>query len=150
MRVDDDGLLQSLHEGMFETPLWREFLNRLLAKTGAQVISLVFRPVHADEDVRLFAGAGPSADIISGFAKDHPKMKVTLLSSFTRVLKAQFARGECDIILTTEAGVDPEGETIAELPLVWVGAPQGAAWKSKAWPPRARARISFSPLRCDQ
>ena len=72
MRVDDDGLLQSLHEGMFETPLWREFLNRLLAKTGAQVISLVFRPVHADEDVRLFAGAGPSADIISGFAKDHP------------------------------------------------------------------------------
>jgi hypothetical protein len=28
-------------------------------------------------------------------------------------------------------GVDPEGETIAELPLVWVGAPQGAAWKSR-------------------
>lgn len=72
MRVDDDGLLQSLHEGMFETPLWREFLNRLLAKTGAQLISLVFRPVHADDDVRLFAGAGPSADIISGFTKDHP------------------------------------------------------------------------------
>jgi DNA-binding transcriptional LysR family regulator len=69
--------------------------------------------------------------VLRRFAKDYPKMKVTLLSSFTRVLKAQFARGECDIILTTEVGVDPEGETIAELPLVWVGAPQGAAWKSR-------------------
>ncbi len=71
MRVDDDGLLQSLHEGMFETPLWREFLNRLLAKTGAHVISLVFRPVHADEDVWLSAGAGQSADILRCFINDH-------------------------------------------------------------------------------
>lgn len=69
--------------------------------------------------------------VLRRFAKDYPKMKVTLLSSFTRVLKTQFARGECDVILTTEAGVEPEGETIAELPLVWVGAPQGTAWKSR-------------------
>ena len=69
--------------------------------------------------------------VLRRFAKDYPKMKVTLLSSFTRVLKAQFSRGECDIILTTEAGVEPGGETIAELPLVWVGAPQGTAWKSR-------------------
>ena len=71
MRVDDDGLLQSLHEGMFETPLWQDFLNRLLAKTGAQFISLVFRPVHGDEDVQLYAAAVPSADILKGMAKDH-------------------------------------------------------------------------------
>jgi DNA-binding transcriptional LysR family regulator len=69
--------------------------------------------------------------VLRRFAKDYPKMKVTLLSSFTRVLKAQFARGECDVILTTEADVEVGGETIAELPLVWVGAPQGAAWKSR-------------------
>lgn len=69
--------------------------------------------------------------VLRRFAKDYPKMKVTLLSSFTRVLKAQFARGECDVILTTEVGVDPDGETLAELPLVWVGAPQGMAWKSR-------------------
>jgi cytochrome c1 len=54
-----------------------------------------------------------------------------LISSFTRVLKAQFARGECDVILTTEDTVDPGAETLAELPLVWVGAPGGAAWKSR-------------------
>lgn len=69
--------------------------------------------------------------VLKQFAKDFPKMKVTLLSSFTRVLKAQFARGECDVILTTEETVDPEGETLAELPLVWIGAPGGQAWKSR-------------------
>jgi DNA-binding transcriptional LysR family regulator len=69
--------------------------------------------------------------VLRRFSKEYPKMKVRLLSSFTRVLKAQFARGECDVILTTEVGVDPEGETLVELPLIWIGAPQGTAWKSR-------------------
>ena len=69
--------------------------------------------------------------VLQRFAKEYPRMRVTLLSSFTRVLKAQFARGECDVILTTEADLEPGGETIAELPLVWVGAPGGSAWKSR-------------------
>lgn len=69
--------------------------------------------------------------VLQHFARSYPKMKVSLISSFTRVLKAQFARGECDVILTTEDGVDPGGETLAELPLVWVGAPSGSAWKQR-------------------
>jgi DNA-binding transcriptional LysR family regulator len=69
--------------------------------------------------------------ILQHFARDYPRMKVTLLSSFTRVLKAQFARGECDVILTTETGVEAGGETLAELDLVWVGAPGGIAWKGR-------------------
>lgn len=69
--------------------------------------------------------------VLRQFARDYPKMRVTLLSSFTRVLKGQFARGECDVILTTEAGVEPGGETLAELPLIWVGAPGGVAWKQR-------------------
>ena len=69
--------------------------------------------------------------VLQHFARAYPKMKVTLISSFTRVLKAQFGRGECDVILTTEDGVDPAGETLAELPLVWVGAPGGIAWKGR-------------------
>lgn len=63
MRVDDDGLLQSLHEGMFETPLWGGFLNRLLAKTGARFTSFIFRPVDGEGDVQLYAGQPPSDDI---------------------------------------------------------------------------------------
>jgi DNA-binding transcriptional LysR family regulator len=62
---------------------------------------------------------------------DYPRMRVNLLSSFTRILKEQFARGECDIILTTEDKPDPGGETLVELPLVWIGAPGGSAWKHR-------------------
>lgn len=69
--------------------------------------------------------------VLQHFARSYPRMKVTLVSSFTRVLKEQFSRGECDIILTTEAERDPGAETLAELPLVWVGAPGGTAWKSR-------------------
>ncbi len=69
--------------------------------------------------------------VLQRFALDYPKMRVTLLSSFTRVLLAQFGRGDCDIILTTEDTVGEEGETLVELPLVWIGAPGGNAWKSR-------------------
>ena len=69
--------------------------------------------------------------VMQRFAKEFPKMRISLISSFTRVLKAQFARGECDVILTTEDGVDPGGETLVELPLVWIGAPGGTAWRGR-------------------
>ncbi len=69
--------------------------------------------------------------VLQHFARSYPRMKVSLISSFTRVLKAQFGRGECDIILTTEDTVDAGGVTLAELPLVWVGAPGGVAWKGR-------------------
>lgn len=63
MRLDDDGLLQALHEGMFETPLWRDFLHRLLAKTGARFTTLIFRPVDEGAVVELYAGEPPSEDV---------------------------------------------------------------------------------------
>jgi DNA-binding transcriptional LysR family regulator len=69
--------------------------------------------------------------VLQHFARSFPRMRVTLLSSFTRVLQAQFGRGECDIILTTEDSLEPGGETLAELPLVWVGAPGGMAWRQR-------------------
>ena len=69
--------------------------------------------------------------VLRRFAKEYPKMKVTLLSSFTRVLQAQFSRGECDVILTTEETIEPGGETLVELPLVWVGAMGGTAWRGR-------------------
>ncbi len=69
--------------------------------------------------------------VLQQFAKAYPKMRVTLLSSFTRVLKSQFARGECDVILTTEKTADAGGETIAELDLIWVGAPGGSRWRQR-------------------
>ncbi len=67
--------------------------------------------------------------VLQRFSRDYPKMKVTLLSSFTRVLVEQFGRGECDIILATEDIAGAGGQTLVDLPLVWVGAPGGQAWR---------------------
>lgn len=61
----------------------------------------------------------------------YPRVKVRLLSSFTNILRDTFARGEAEIILTTEDTVGAGGETLAVRPLIWVGAPGGQAWKRR-------------------
>lgn len=67
--------------------------------------------------------------VLKRFAAEFPRMRVHLVSSYTRRLKALHARGEADLILTTEDAVEPGGETLTELPLIWVGAPQGQIWR---------------------
>lgn len=69
--------------------------------------------------------------ILHRFAAEFPRMRVQLLSSYTTRLKDLFRRGECDVILTTEDSVDAGGETLIELPLIWVGAPGGTAWRQR-------------------
>ena len=69
--------------------------------------------------------------VLQIFAAEYPRMKVNLMSSFTSRLKDQFAKGEADIILTTEDVVDAGGDTLTTKPLVWVGAPGGHAWKQR-------------------
>jgi len=69
--------------------------------------------------------------VLQRFHIDYPRVKVQLVSSFTRFLKEQFARGECDIILTTEDGIDAGAETLTSLPLVWLGARDGSIWKQR-------------------
>ncbi len=81
--------------------------------------------------------------VLRQFARDFPRMRVQLLSSFTTVLRDQFARGECDMVLTTEDEVGAQGETLATLPLVWVGAPGGHAWKSRPLPLAFEHRCAF-------
>ena len=69
--------------------------------------------------------------VLQRFAAAYPRMRVNLLSSWTRKLREMYARGECTIILTTEASCGDEGETLTERPLVWIGAPGGHAWKNR-------------------
>lgn len=69
--------------------------------------------------------------VLQHFHADYPRMRVNLESSFTTRLKEKFARGECDMILTTEDDLDAGGETLVELPLVWIGAPNGVAWRQR-------------------
>ena len=81
--------------------------------------------------------------VLQRFAADFPKVKVRLISSFTRALKDQFARGECNLIVTTEDQVEPGGETLTDLPLIWVGAPGGQAWRQRPLPLAYEQRCIF-------
>ncbi|GGW37801.1 LysR family transcriptional regulator [Gemmobacter lanyuensis] len=66
--------------------------------------------------------------ILKRLAAQYPRLRVNLTSSFTLLLKESFARGEVDVILTTEDRPGPEGQILSQQPLVWVGATEGAAW----------------------
>jgi DNA-binding CsgD family transcriptional regulator/PAS domain-containing protein len=55
-----DALLTALHEGLFDQPLWGDFLARLRATTTAQLALLALRPAGQAETVTLSAGVGPA------------------------------------------------------------------------------------------
>ncbi|WP_417587893.1 LysR family transcriptional regulator [Pararhodobacter oceanensis] len=65
------------------------------------------------------------------FSATYPRMRVHLQARATRKAKEKFAQGECDLILTTESHCDAGGETLTRLPLVWIGAPGGQAWRQR-------------------
>jgi len=69
--------------------------------------------------------------VLQQFNAAFPRVKVQLISSNTRDLKAQFRRGECDLILTTETTASESCETLCERPLRWIGAPGGSAWRQR-------------------
>jgi DNA-binding transcriptional LysR family regulator len=50
--------------------------------------------------------------VLQRFNTDFPRMRVQLVSSYTSRLKALFARGEIDVILTTEDEATAGGETL--------------------------------------
>lgn len=77
--------------------------------------------------------------VLSLFNAEFPRMRVRLESSFTLRLRDRFARGECDLILTTEDHVHGAGETLAAAPMVWIGAPGGTAWRERP------LRLAFEP-----
>ncbi len=69
--------------------------------------------------------------VLHAFDREYPRVKVQLVSSYTKRLKEQFDRGEVDLILTTEKEVSPGGEVLEDAQMVWVGAHGGAAWRSR-------------------
>ncbi|MEO1639255.1 MAG: LysR family transcriptional regulator [Pseudomonadota bacterium] len=72
--------------------------------------------------------------VLKQFALDFPRMQVRLISAPTRRLLSMFGKGEVDVILTTEADCGPGGQVIVALPLLWIGAIGGAAWRKTPLP----------------
>lgn len=69
--------------------------------------------------------------VLKTFNAMFPRVKVHLRSSSTVKLLEALERGEVDLILTTESHVGIGGETLTTIPLRWVGARDGVAWKSR-------------------
>ena len=75
--------------------------------------------------------------ILKRLAAQFPRLRVHLASSFTVLLREAFARGELDVMLTTEDRPGPEGEVLSQQDLVWIAATEGVA-------PQARPlRLAF-------
>lgn len=72
--------------------------------------------------------------VLRRFAAEFPRVNIKLVSSPTKTLREMFGRGECDAIITTEGQPGPGGESLVTLPLVWVGAVGGTAWRNSPLP----------------
>jgi len=69
--------------------------------------------------------------VLKRFNAEFPRVKVQLISAYTSKLKADFAKGIVDLILTTEFHPDGDGEVLDERRLCWIGAPGGTAWRQR-------------------
>ena len=69
--------------------------------------------------------------VLKQFNAAYPRVRVSLISSNTQRLKEDFKQGKCDMILTTETGIEAGGEALCVRPLSWVGAPGGSAWRGR-------------------
>ncbi|WP_146589752.1 LysR family transcriptional regulator [Puniceibacterium confluentis] len=126
-----------------------------LTASGEQLLTYAQRMVDLNDEIygkltdQVFEGEiyfGVPEDILypvvprvlQKFNAAFPRMQVHLKTSNTYRLLQEYARGEVDIILTTEE--ESHGETLQETPLRWHGAPGGGAWRQRPLP-YAQARI---------
>jgi DNA-binding transcriptional LysR family regulator len=140
--------LKRLEESLGVTLLDRSSRSVSMTAAGEQLFSYARRMIDLNDEVisrmtdTAYAGEiilGVPHDIVYPMIPDvlrrfnaaYPRIRLQLLSSNTVELKAGLARGEAAVILTTEDDTEPGGETLAEVPLVWVGAPGGCAWKQR-------------------
>ncbi|MHA6267421.1 LysR family transcriptional regulator [Aliiroseovarius sp. CAU 1755] len=140
--------IKRLEDSLGRTLLDRSGRGVSLTADGEQLLGYARRMLRLNDEVyarltdQAYEGEvvmGVPADVVypaipevlKQFHAEYPRMRVQLISSYTSRLKAMFGRGECDIVLTTEDTMDAGGETLTTLPLVWVGAPGGQAWRNR-------------------
>ncbi|MCL4187837.1 MAG: LysR family transcriptional regulator [Rhodobacteraceae bacterium] len=140
--------LKRLEEGLGTELFDRSGRRLVLTQQGEQLLGFARRMVALnDEAVAQLAHGEEQTEIRLGVPSDivhpavpealrriaacFPRVRVLLVSSFTIPLKASFARGELDMILTTEDRPGSGGEVLAERDLIWVGGPDGTAARRK-------------------
>lgn len=143
--------LKRLEENLGLALLDRTGRGVALTATGDQLLSYARKMLSLNDEVyarmtdHAFEGhiaLGVPHDIVypaipqvlARFTQEFPRVKLDLISSYTLRLKEHLANGTCDLILTTEDTAARGGETLAELPLVWIGAIGGQAWRRRPLP----------------
>lgn len=85
-------------------------------------------------------------NVMKAMQRDFPRVRVQLLSSYSSDLKGRFARGEVDVILTTETKPGGAADVLTKVPLRWYGARGGQAWKTNPLPVAFCNHCSFRPV----
>ncbi|MFD0979057.1 LysR family transcriptional regulator [Tropicimonas aquimaris] len=70
-------------------------------------------------------------EILRRFNAAFPRVRVNLVSSYSRHLLDQFGKGKFALILTTERGHGEGAEVLSEKPLTWIGARGGSCWRQR-------------------
>lgn len=144
------GLLERSRKGMTPTAAGEQLLSyaRRMLDLNDEVWG---RMTHNAFEGELTLGAPCDViyphvpEILRRFARDYPRVRVILNSSNTHQLKQEFAAGGVDVTLTTEWRPDPRAEVLQVSPLVWVGAPDGAAWRQRPLPLAFEVGCIFRP-----
>ena len=140
--------IKRLEESLGQTLFLRAARKLALSPEGEQLLSYGRRMLALNDEVLSrfsnVACCGPIRlgvphdvvypaipGILRRMAQAYPRVQINLVSSFTVLMKEEFARGEFDVILTTEEHPDPGAEILSSRPLVWVGAPGGNAWQRR-------------------
>lgn len=140
--------LKRLEEGLGVDLLDRSARTIALTTAGEQLIGYARQMLALnDEACARLTGDAFEGEIVLGvphdivypiipqvlrrFHQEYPRMRVQLISSFTRSLLEQFSKGEADVILTTEDDCGHGGEVLGRRPLVWLGAPAGVAYRQR-------------------
>ena len=84
--------------------------------------------------------------VMRDFAADFPRARVSLTSSITRKLMAQFDDGRLDVMLTTEALDSGTGECLYRGPLQWYVGRGSLIWTKRPLPLAAKADCIFLPV----
>ncbi len=155
--------IKRLEENLNLTLLDRQGRGVVLTSAGEQLLAYARRIVDLNDEVygkltnTVWEGEiilGVPHDIIypaipnvmKAMQRDFPRVKVQLHSSYSSDLKERFARGEVDVILTTETKPDGAAEILMKVPLRWYGAPGGQAWKANPLPVAFCNHCSFRPV----
>lgn len=148
----------ALGQPLFE----RERKQMVLTAHGEQLLSYARRMLELNDEVlarmteqafegELTLGAPHDIvyphipDVLRRFTREFPRVRIALHSSYTHELKEQFARGEADVILTTETTPGPDATVLEESALVWIGAPGGTAWRQRPLPLAFETGCIFRP-----